>query len=198
MDRSSSENPVVFFDVTIGGSPRGRIEMELRADVVPKTAENFRCLCTGERGMGRSGKLLHFKGSSFHRGACVRECGVCLGVDVCVCACVFGRGAVFVSFVDGTTPLLVGTPMLAVASQFTVVRRRRPSVSYLGTVIPGPYTRNPGGVKGEGGLLEQSGSRFPFVDVLEYLVINTALSFGLPSFGTFFFTSNTRVHGAGW
>ena len=63
----ATEHPVVFFDVTIGGSPKGRIEMELRADVVPKTAENFRCLCTGEKGVGRSGKLLHFKGSSCHR-----------------------------------------------------------------------------------------------------------------------------------
>ena len=63
-----SENPVVFFDITIGGSPRGRIEMQLFADVVPKTAENFRALCTGEKGVGRSGKLLHFKGSAFHRG----------------------------------------------------------------------------------------------------------------------------------
>lgn len=62
-----SENPVVFFDISIGGSPKGRIEMELRADVVPKTAENFRCLCTGEKGVGRSGKALHFKGSGFHR-----------------------------------------------------------------------------------------------------------------------------------
>jgi peptidylprolyl isomerase len=59
--------PVVFFDMTIGGAPAGRIEMTLRADVVPKTAENFRALCTGEKGMGKSGKPLHFKGSSFHR-----------------------------------------------------------------------------------------------------------------------------------
>jgi len=56
----------VFFDITIGGAPQGRIEMELFADV-PKTAENFRCLCTGEKGVGKSGKPLHFKGSAFHR-----------------------------------------------------------------------------------------------------------------------------------
>lgn len=45
----------------------GRIVFELFADVVPRTAENFRCLCTGERGRGRSGKSLHFQGSHFHR-----------------------------------------------------------------------------------------------------------------------------------
>ncbi|MFQ4137919.1 peptidylprolyl isomerase [Nodosilinea sp. PGN35] len=60
-------NPRVFFDITIGGTPVGRIVMELRADVAPKTAENFRALCTGEKGMGTSGVPLHFKGSSFHR-----------------------------------------------------------------------------------------------------------------------------------
>merc|ERR1711912_123699 len=60
-------NPKVYFDMTIGGSPAGRITMELRADVAPKTAENFRALCTGEKGTGKSGKPLHFKGSAFHR-----------------------------------------------------------------------------------------------------------------------------------
>eukprot|EP01111_Echinosteliopsis_oligospora_P018380 TRINITY_DN83_c0_g1_i1.p1 TRINITY_DN83_c0_g1~~TRINITY_DN83_c0_g1_i1.p1 ORF type:complete len:172 (-),score=38.02 TRINITY_DN83_c0_g1_i1:55-570(-) len=60
-------NPKVFFDIAIGGAPAGRIVFELFADVVPKTAENFRALCTGEKGMGRSGKPLHFKGSGFHR-----------------------------------------------------------------------------------------------------------------------------------
>jgi peptidylprolyl isomerase len=57
----------VFFDIAIGSKQAGRIEMELRADVVPKTAENFRCLCTGEKGKGKSGVPLHFKGSKFHR-----------------------------------------------------------------------------------------------------------------------------------
>ena len=60
-------NPKVFFDMTIGGAAAGRIEMELYADVVPKTAENFRALCTGEKGTGKSGKPLHFKNSGFHR-----------------------------------------------------------------------------------------------------------------------------------
>merc|ERR1719388_55900 len=59
--------PLVFFDMTIGGQPCGRIEMELRNDVCPKTAENFRALCTGEKGVGKSGKPLHYKNSIFHR-----------------------------------------------------------------------------------------------------------------------------------
>jgi len=60
-------NPRVYFDITIGGAPAGRIVMELFADQTPKTAENFRALCTGEKGTGRSGKPLHYQGSSFHR-----------------------------------------------------------------------------------------------------------------------------------
>ncbi|CAK9170883.1 unnamed protein product [Ilex paraguariensis] len=60
-------NPKVFFDVLIGKMKAGRIVMELFADVTPKTAENFRALCTGEKGIGMSGKPLHYKGSIFHR-----------------------------------------------------------------------------------------------------------------------------------
>ena len=60
-------NPRVFFDITIGDKAAGRITFELFADVVPKTAENFRALCTGEKGMGKQGKPLHYKGSRFHR-----------------------------------------------------------------------------------------------------------------------------------
>ena len=66
-DASSPDNPVVYFDIALGGESEGRIEMELFAKTCPKTVENFRCLCTGEKGRGRSGKPLHYKGSSFHR-----------------------------------------------------------------------------------------------------------------------------------
>ncbi|ESQ47797.1 hypothetical protein EUTSA_v10022161mg [Eutrema salsugineum] len=59
-------NPKVFFDMTVDGKPAGRIVMELFADTTPKTAENFRALCTGEKGMGKLGKPLHYKGSIFH------------------------------------------------------------------------------------------------------------------------------------
>ncbi|GAM29016.1 hypothetical protein SAMD00019534_121920 [Acytostelium subglobosum LB1] len=60
-------NPRVFFDIESNGKNLGRIIFELHADVVPKTAENFRSLCTGEKGVGKSGKPLHYKGCVFHR-----------------------------------------------------------------------------------------------------------------------------------
>ncbi|MDA8633132.1 peptidylprolyl isomerase [Verrucomicrobiales bacterium] len=60
MSENSESLPRVFFDMEADGEKVGRIVMELRSDVVPKTAENFRCLCTGE-------KMVSYKGSPFHR-----------------------------------------------------------------------------------------------------------------------------------
>ncbi|MBZ3874811.1 E3 SUMO-protein ligase RanBP2 [Sciurus carolinensis] len=72
---SKETNPVVFFDVCADGEPLGRITMELFSNVVPRTAENFRALCTGEKGFG-------FKNSIFHR---VIPDFVCQGGDITKC-----------------------------------------------------------------------------------------------------------------
>lgn len=96
MSESTTERKITFFDVSIGGVPAGRIFLQLYNDLVPKTAENFRpflfpfifllhlpvharllilslshpytgALCTGEKGIGKSGKPLWYKDSGFHR-----------------------------------------------------------------------------------------------------------------------------------
>lgn len=66
-DETNKKRSYVFFDISIGNRRAGRITFELFDDVVPKTAENFRALCTGEKGAGKAGKPLHYKGSTFHR-----------------------------------------------------------------------------------------------------------------------------------
>ncbi|KAM4636262.1 peptidyl-prolyl cis-trans isomerase F, mitochondrial [Discoglossus pictus] len=58
--RPPRDNPTVYMDLAADSQPLGRVTFELKADVVPKTAENFRALCTGEKGFG-------YKGSTFHR-----------------------------------------------------------------------------------------------------------------------------------
>ncbi|XP_056611064.1 E3 SUMO-protein ligase RanBP2 isoform X2 [Triplophysa dalaica] len=56
---SRETNPVVFFSITVDDEPIGRITMELFAHMVPKTSENFRALCTGEKGFGYHGSVFH-------------------------------------------------------------------------------------------------------------------------------------------
>ncbi|CEG68369.1 hypothetical protein G6F70_000074 [Rhizopus microsporus] len=68
MEKKSStqvERPVVFFDISIGDVPVGRMKMELFSDIVPKTAENFRQLCTGEYKV--NGVPQGYKNCLFHR-----------------------------------------------------------------------------------------------------------------------------------
>lgn len=60
------ENPTVFFDLTLGGEPLGRIKFLLYADALPLTAENFRQFCTGET-KNQHGRPQGYKGSKFHR-----------------------------------------------------------------------------------------------------------------------------------
>lgn len=62
-----SGNPHVFLDVQHGVEVVGRIVLELFAGTCPKTSENFRALCTGEKGVGTKGVPLHYKGCTFHR-----------------------------------------------------------------------------------------------------------------------------------
>jgi peptidylprolyl isomerase len=62
-----ADNPLVAIEVGIDGASAGTIKAELFADVVPKTAENFRALCTGEKGTDDRGNTLDYAGSPFHR-----------------------------------------------------------------------------------------------------------------------------------
>jgi Cyclophilin type peptidyl-prolyl cis-trans isomerase/CLD len=61
------DNPVVFMDIAIADVAAGRFIIELRADIVPRAAEHFRLMITGERGSTTDHVPLCYKGSSFHR-----------------------------------------------------------------------------------------------------------------------------------
>ena len=63
---TTGTNPIVFFDITLGGEPLGTIKFELFADQVPRTAENFRQFCTGET-KSPLGRPQGYKGCRFHR-----------------------------------------------------------------------------------------------------------------------------------
>ena len=64
---SAPANPRVFLEIGIDGASVGKLIIELYADKVPRTAENFRMLCTGEKGVGRSGAKLCYKDCKFHK-----------------------------------------------------------------------------------------------------------------------------------
>ncbi|KPP62055.1 NK-tumor recognition protein-like, partial [Scleropages formosus] len=62
------DRPQCYFDVEVNREPVGRIVFQLFSDICPKTSKNFLCLCTGEKGTGKTtGKYLCYKGSTFHR-----------------------------------------------------------------------------------------------------------------------------------
>ncbi|KAL3633440.1 hypothetical protein CASFOL_022202 [Castilleja foliolosa] len=67
MEQKNKNKVLVFLDVSVDGDPLERMIFELFNDVAPRTAENFRALCTGEKGISlKTGKPLHYKGTFFH------------------------------------------------------------------------------------------------------------------------------------
>ncbi|XP_062178066.1 peptidyl-prolyl cis-trans isomerase CYP21-1 isoform X1 [Alnus glutinosa] len=86
----------VYLDVDIDEQRQGRIVIGLYGQVVPKTVENFRALCTGDKGKGPSGKKLHYKGTPFHR---IVSGFMIQGGDI-----VYGDGRGFESIYGGTFP----------------------------------------------------------------------------------------------
>ncbi|EGV63064.1 peptidyl-prolyl cis-trans isomerase cpr6 [Yamadazyma tenuis] len=99
----------VFFDISSAGVPQGRVVFELYDDVVPKTAENFRALCTGEKGKTESGIPLHYKGSTFHR---VIKDFMCQGGDFTHGSGIGGESIYGAKFEDENFKLVHNKPFL--------------------------------------------------------------------------------------
>jgi hypothetical protein len=115
----------VFFDIEIYGGEKGRVVMGLFGDDVPKTVENFRALCTGEKGVGTSGKPLHYKGSGFHRISkfffylyhfkfIIQYCGHALVSFTCRCPFLFLLNICFLTMLS--RPSLIPTSFVFVFS----------------------------------------------------------------------------------
>uniref|UniRef100_A0A7S0XF73 Peptidyl-prolyl cis-trans isomerase n=1 Tax=Mantoniella antarctica TaxID=81844 RepID=A0A7S0XF73_9CHLO len=105
-------NPVVFFDVTIGGVDAGRIKMELFADICPKTAENFRQFCTGE--FRKAQVAQGYKDVEFHRVIkdFMIQGGDFLKGDGTGCTCIYGTKFADEAFVGKHT----GAGLLSMAN----------------------------------------------------------------------------------
>ncbi|SLM40120.1 peptidyl-prolyl cis-trans isomerase h [Lasallia pustulata] len=129
-------NPVVFFDLTLGGEPLGRIKMELFADTTPQTAENFRQYCTGET-KNAQGRPQGYKGSKFHRVIkdFMIQGGDFLNGDGTGSACIYGTK----SFADETFALKHDTAgLLSMANSGPNTNGSQ----FFITTVPAPFLNN--------------------------------------------------------
>uniref|UniRef100_A0A7N0VBD0 peptidylprolyl isomerase n=1 Tax=Kalanchoe fedtschenkoi TaxID=63787 RepID=A0A7N0VBD0_KALFE len=116
-------NPKVFLDIAINGRRAGRVVIELHADTTPLTAENFRVLCTGEKGIGQSGKPLHYKGSMFYRVK--PEEKLCQGGDITYSEDYYGGDSIY----GPTFPAENLTKKHAGPGVVSMVRQGNPQIS---------------------------------------------------------------------
>ncbi|KAF2452697.1 putative peptidyl-prolyl cis-trans isomerase [Lineolata rhizophorae] len=132
----ANENPIVFFDITLGGEPLGRVKMELFADVTPRTAENFRRFCTGET-KNPQGRPQGYKGSKFHRVIkdFMIQGGDFLNGDGTGSTCIYGTR----SFADENFLLKHDTPgLLSMANS----GKDTNGCQFFVTTVPTPYLNN--------------------------------------------------------
>lgn len=133
---NKATNPVVFFDIALGGESLGRVKMELFADITPRTAENFRQYCTGEN-KNPQGRPQGYKGSKFHR--VIREFmiqgGDFLNGDGTGSTCIYGTKA----FADENFQLKHETPgLLSMANS----GKDSNGCQFFITTVPTPFLNN--------------------------------------------------------
>ncbi|CAD6573391.1 MAG: Peptidyl-prolyl cis-trans isomerase H [Alectoria sarmentosa] len=159
-DDKATTNPVVFFDIALGGESLGRVKMELFADITPKTAENFRQYCTGEN-KNPQGRPQGYKGSKFHR--VIREFmiqgGDFLNGDGTGSTCIYGTKAfadenfqlkhdtpgllsMAVSIPHGTFGHKLTTDYAHASLEFRQRQQRLPILHYHRLLVPTPFLNN--------------------------------------------------------